>query len=48
MKVKSILNKFTEYVIVEVNKNNLVVSPVDMNEKFTCQKNIFEVIKNDK
>ena len=45
MKVKSVLNKFEEYEIIEVNKNNLVVSPIGMNEKFTCQKNIFEVLE---
>jgi len=46
MKVKSILNKFTEYEIIEVNKNNLVVSPVGMSDiKHSCQKSIFEVIE---
>ena len=45
MEVKSILNKFEKYEIVEVKKNKLVVSPVGKPDlKYTCEKNIFEVL----
>ena len=45
MKVKSVLNKYEAYEIIEVLKNELKVSPIGINETYTCKKSIFEEIK---
>ena len=45
MKVKSILNKYTNYEIVEVLRNELKVRVLDegfTDLEFTCKKSLFE------
>ncbi len=47
-KVRSTLDKFDEFEIVEVKKNTLVVRPLnDIHLRFDCLKSMFEVIKSE-
>ncbi len=45
MKVKSVLNKYEEYEVLEVLKNELKVCPIGQNVFFTCKKSIFEEVE---
>lgn len=47
MKVKSILNKYEEYEVIEVLRNELVVSPLSNNERYRCRKALFEIINTE-
>ena len=42
--VEGIFNKYEKYNVVEILKNELIVSPVGSNKKYRCKKIIFEVI----
>ncbi len=50
MKVKSVLNKFEEFEVVEVLKNELRVRPLSnlgRDLEFTCKKSIFDEVTNN-
>lgn len=46
IKVKSVLNKHEEYIIVDILKNELKVKALSNGLEFTCKKSLFTLENN--